>query len=58
MARDATPAEAGPVLKRYVSIATRARYRFAATVEDPAEAFIAEARDHPVFELQPITHDS
>jgi deazaflavin-dependent oxidoreductase (nitroreductase family) len=50
-ARDATPAEAAPVLKRYVSIATRARHRFAATVDDPVEAFIAEARDHPVFEL-------
>lgn len=51
--REATPAEAGPVLKRYVTIATRARDRFAATVDAPVEAFIAEATDHPVFELQP-----
>jgi deazaflavin-dependent oxidoreductase (nitroreductase family) len=51
--REATPAEAAPVLKRYVAIATRARHRFAATVDAPVEAFIAEAADHPVFELQP-----
>jgi deazaflavin-dependent oxidoreductase (nitroreductase family) len=61
-AREATPAEAGPVLKRYVTIATRARHRFAASVDAPVEAFIAEAADHPVFELQPapepVTHAS
>jgi len=51
--REAAPAEAAPVLKRYVTIATRARHRFAATVDAPVEAFIAEAADHPVFELQP-----
>lgn len=51
--REATPAEAAPVLKRYVTIATRARHRFAATVDSPVEAFVAEAADHPVFELQP-----
>jgi deazaflavin-dependent oxidoreductase (nitroreductase family) len=53
--REATPAEAGPVLKRYVTIATRARHRFAAPVDAPVEAFIAEAADHPVFELQPLS---
>jgi hypothetical protein len=53
--REATPAEAGPVLKHYVTIATRARQRFAATVDAPVEAFIAEATDHPVFELQPAS---
>jgi deazaflavin-dependent oxidoreductase (nitroreductase family) len=51
--REATPAEAGPVLKRYVTIAARTRHRFAATIDAPVEAFIAEATDHPVFELQP-----
>jgi hypothetical protein len=51
--REATPAEAAPVLKRYVTIATRARHRFAATIDAPVEAFIAEATEHPVFELQP-----
>jgi deazaflavin-dependent oxidoreductase (nitroreductase family) len=58
--REATPVEAAPVLKRYVTIATRARHRFAATVDAPVEAFIAEATDHPVFELQrpskPVNH--
>lgn len=51
--REATPVEAGPVLKRYATIATRARQSFTATIDEPAEAFAAEAADHPVFELQP-----
>jgi hypothetical protein len=54
-AREATPAEAGPVLKRYVTSATRARHHFVATVDAPVEAFIAEATDHPVFEHQPAS---
>jgi surface antigen len=53
--RDATAVEAAPVLKRYVAVATRTRHRFTATVDAPVEAFIAEARDHPVLELQPRT---
>ena len=53
--REATPVEAAPVLKLYVTIATRARHRFNATVDAPVEAFIAEADDHPVFELQPLS---
>lgn len=51
--RDATPIEAAPVLKRYATIATRTRHRFTATIDAPVEAFIAEAADHPVLELQP-----
>ena len=50
--REAAPAEAGPVLKRYATIATRTRQAFTATVDAPAEAFTAEAADHPVFELR------
>lgn len=51
--REAGPVEAGPVLKRYVAVATRTRHCFAATIDAPVEAFIAEAADHPVFELRP-----
>lgn len=51
--REATPVEAGPVLKRYVAVASRTRHSFAATVDAPVEAFTAEAADHPVFEIQP-----
>jgi deazaflavin-dependent oxidoreductase (nitroreductase family) len=45
--------EAGPVLQRYVEIASAARDYFAAQRGDPAEAFAAEANAHPVFELVP-----
>jgi len=51
--REATPTEAAPVLKRYVTIATKARQRFATPVDAPAEAFEAEVATHPVFELRP-----
>ena len=47
--------EAGPVLKRYVGVATATRPYFAATKDSPVEAFVAEADRHPVFELTPIT---
>lgn len=50
-AREATPDEAGPVLKRYVQIAARARTSFTAPIDAPAAAFTAEAEHHPVFEL-------
>jgi deazaflavin-dependent oxidoreductase (nitroreductase family) len=50
--REATPTEAAPVLKRYVTIATRARRRFTTPVDAPAEKFVAEAATHPVFELR------
>lgn len=52
--REATPAEAGPVLKRYATIATRTRHCFTAGIDDPVEAFVAEASEHPVFELGPV----
>ena len=50
-AREVGPREAGPVLKRYVTTATKTRPYFTATPDDPAEAFTAEADRHPVFEL-------
>lgn len=51
--REATPTEAGPVLKRYATVATRTRHCFAAGIDDPVEAFVAEASEHPVLELRP-----
>ncbi len=49
--REASADEAGPVLKRYVALASRTRARFTATKDSPAEEFVAEAHRHPVFEL-------
>jgi deazaflavin-dependent oxidoreductase (nitroreductase family) len=49
--REVSTDEAGPVLKRYVAIATRTRAHFKATQDSPVEDFIAEADRHPVFEL-------
>jgi deazaflavin-dependent oxidoreductase (nitroreductase family) len=46
-------AEAGPVLKRYVEVATATRPYFQATRHSPVETFVAEAAGHPVFELIP-----
>jgi len=53
--REVSAREAGPVLKRYVRIATATRPYFQATVDAPVEAFVAEADRHPVFELTPLT---
>lgn len=52
--REAQPAEAGRILKRYVQIAPAARRCFHAGKESPAEDFAAEATRHPVFELTPV----
>jgi deazaflavin-dependent oxidoreductase (nitroreductase family) len=52
--REATAEEAGPVLKRYVEVATRTREHFDAAPDAPAAAFTAEAGRHPVFELVPL----
>jgi len=46
--------EAGPVLKRYVGIASATRTYFAADRKAPIAAFTAEADRHPVFELIPL----
>ena len=56
--REVAPREAGPVLKRYVGIATATRPYFQAARDAPVEDFVAEADRHPVFELTPITRGS
>ena len=53
LVREVDAAEAGPVLKRYVQVATATRPYFQATTHSPVEAFEAEAAGHPVFELIP-----
>jgi deazaflavin-dependent oxidoreductase (nitroreductase family) len=55
--REVSAAEAGPVLKRYVAVATATRPYFAADKDAPVEDFVAEADRHPVFELLPIDDD-
>lgn len=52
--REVPAAEAGPVLKRYLAIATATRPYFTADRDSPVEAFVAEADRHPVFELTPV----
>jgi deazaflavin-dependent oxidoreductase (nitroreductase family) len=54
--REVPPEEAGPILKRYVRIATATRGYFLAAKDSPVKDFIAEADRHPVFEL--ITVDT
>jgi hypothetical protein len=49
--REVSADEAGPVLKRYVAIATKTRAQFKATQDSPVEDFVAEAGLHPVLEL-------
>jgi deazaflavin-dependent oxidoreductase (nitroreductase family) len=51
--REASAQEAGPVLKRYVRIASATRPYFQAAKDSPVEDFVAEADRHPVFELTP-----
>ena len=53
--REVGPDEAGPVLKRYVSVASRNRACFRASEDSPVEEFVAEAHRHPVFELTPLS---
>jgi deazaflavin-dependent oxidoreductase (nitroreductase family) len=52
--REVPAAEAGPVLKRYVRVATATRPYFRADKDAPVEDFVAEAGRHPVFELRPV----
>ncbi|MGW5381878.1 nitroreductase family deazaflavin-dependent oxidoreductase [Nocardia sp. NPDC003963] len=49
--REVSAAEAGPVLRRYIEIASATRDYFLAGRGDPVERFVAEAERHPVFEL-------
>ena len=55
--RELSPAEAGPILKRYIGIAPAARPYFQASKDSPVGDFIAEAHRHPVFELTHIDED-
>lgn len=55
--REVSADEAGPVLKRYVAIATKTRAQFNATRDSPAEDFVAEADRHPVFELVAVGNE-
>ena len=50
--------EAGPVLKRYVAVATKTRPQFRAAKDAPAADFAAEADRHPVFQLVAIPVDA
>jgi deazaflavin-dependent oxidoreductase (nitroreductase family) len=52
--REVAAPEAGPVLKRYVGIATATRPYFQSDKDSPVEDFVAEADRHPVFELTPV----
>jgi hypothetical protein len=51
--REVPAGEVGPVLKRYVGVATATRPYFQADKDAPVEEFVAEADRHPVFELLP-----
>ena len=55
--REVPAGEAGPVLKRYVGVATATRPYFQADKDSPVEDFVAEADRHPVFELISINED-
>ncbi|HEU4425524.1 MAG TPA: nitroreductase family deazaflavin-dependent oxidoreductase [Pilimelia sp.] len=50
-------AEAGPILKRYIGVASATRPYFRATLDSPVADFVAEADRHPVFKLTPIDTD-
>ncbi len=49
--RPVTAAEAGPILKQYVAVASATRPYFRADRSAPVSEFVAEAHLHPVFEL-------
>lgn len=52
--REVAPAEAGPILKQYVAVASATRPYFRADKAAPVSEFIAEAHLHPVFELTTV----
>jgi deazaflavin-dependent oxidoreductase (nitroreductase family) len=56
--RQLPPAEAGPILQRYIRLAPATRPYFTVDKDSPAGDFIAEADRHPVFELTPISEAS
>ncbi|MFI1993748.1 nitroreductase family deazaflavin-dependent oxidoreductase [Actinoplanes sp. NPDC020271] len=49
--REVDADEAGPVLKQYIGIARPTRPYFRAAPDAPVTQFVAEAKNHPVFEL-------
>jgi hypothetical protein len=49
--QEVTPAEAGPLLKKYVEANPRVQPFFDAKPGDPVERFAAEIHKHPVFEI-------
>lgn len=51
--REAPAEEAGPVLQRYLSVATKVQARFPVTKDAPVADFVAVADRYPVFELVP-----
>ncbi len=53
--REATPEEAGRVLRHYVRVAPVVLPYFEAGLMSSAEDFEREAAGHPVFELTPVT---
>jgi deazaflavin-dependent oxidoreductase (nitroreductase family) len=52
VAESVGPAEAGPILKRYVRQVRITAPFFDARHTDPVETFVAEADRHPVFRLR------
>lgn len=52
--QEVAAAEAGPILKQYLAVASAARPYFRANKAAPVSEFIAEAHLHPVFELVTI----
>jgi hypothetical protein len=56
--REVSADEAGPVLKRYVAIATKTRAQFKATQDSPVGDFVSEADRHPVFELVAVGNEA
>jgi hypothetical protein len=53
--QELSPQEAGPVLKKYLAIASATRPYFIATKTSPVEEFVAEAGKHPVFALTRVS---
>lgn len=49
--RELGPADAAPILRRYVEQVPIMRGQFAARYTDPGDSFLPEASQHPVFEL-------
>lgn len=52
--REASAEEAGPVLQRYLAVATKVQARFPVTKDAPVEDFVVVADRYPVFELVPL----